>query len=116
MDADIVNILNYTLFKGATVQFQDLETADQRAAEMRSMPMVKQMWPNTLLELPKDEVVWAGHPSKRRHILGRTPGIKDTFSPHVMTQVDSLRAKGITGKGVKIAVVDSGVSRTLRVL
>jgi subtilisin family serine protease len=33
--------------------------------------------------------------------------------PHVMTQVDRLHAKGITGKGVKIAVIDSGVSRRL---
>jgi subtilisin family serine protease len=27
-----------------------------------------------------------------------------------MTQIDKLRANGITGKGAKIAVIDSGVS------
>lgn len=37
----------------------------------------------------------------------------DTFTPHVMTQVDMLRADGITGKGVKIAVIDTGVSLAL---
>lgn len=39
--------------------------------------------------------------------------VADTFTPHVMTQVDLLRADGITGKGVKIAVVDTGVSPAL---
>ncbi|GJN68090.1 hypothetical protein PLICBS_002133 [Purpureocillium lilacinum] len=34
------------------------------------------------------------------------------FSPHVMTQVDKLHAKGITGKGVKVAILDTGVDYT----
>lgn len=34
----------------------------------------------------------------------------DTYSPHVMTQVDRLRNKGFVGKGIKVAVVDTGVS------
>ncbi|KAK2616739.1 hypothetical protein QQS21_000351 [Conoideocrella luteorostrata] len=41
---------------------------------------------------------------------GYTPCCRDKpYPPHVMTQVDKLRAKGITGKGVKIAVVDTGI-------
>lgn len=35
----------------------------------------------------------------------------DTFSPHVMTQVDRLRSQGVVGEGIKVAVVDTGVSR-----
>lgn len=34
----------------------------------------------------------------------------DTFTPHVMTQVDQLRDRGVTGKGIKIAILDTGVS------
>ncbi|KAG6089177.1 hypothetical protein E4U30_008419 [Claviceps sp. LM220 group G6] len=41
---------------------------------------------------------------------GRLP--KDKVAPHIMTQVDKLRAKGITGKGVKIAVIDTGIDWT----
>lgn len=36
----------------------------------------------------------------------------DEFSPHVMTQVDRLRNQGVDGKGIKVAIVDTGVSAT----
>lgn len=39
----------------------------------------------------------------------------DTIGPHVMMQVDKLREKGFTGKGVRVAVIDSGVSLTVKV-
>ncbi|KAK8090464.1 hypothetical protein PG997_005425 [Apiospora hydei] len=111
MDAEIVNRFDYTLFNGATVQFKNLEAANQLAAEMLAMPMVKQMWPNRQMKLPSDKVVWASHLSNQTQIDKRHD-TKDTFSPHVMTQVDKLRAKGITGKGVTIAIVDTGIDYT----
>lgn len=36
----------------------------------------------------------------------------DAYSPHVMTQVDRLRNQGVVGKGIKVAIVDTGVSTT----
>ena len=33
----------------------------------------------------------------------------DTFSTHVMTGVDKLHAEGILGKGIKVAVLDTGI-------
>lgn len=36
----------------------------------------------------------------------------DTFSPHAMTQVDRLRNQGVVGKGIKVAVVDTGVRKS----
>jgi hypothetical protein len=39
----------------------------------------------------------------------------DGYATHVMTQVDRVHAKGITGAGIRIAVIDSGV-RTCREL
>lgn len=38
--------------------------------------------------------------------LDTTP---DTFSPHVMTGVDKLRAEGFLGDGIKVAIVDTGI-------
>ncbi|CAE7144667.1 unnamed protein product [Rhizoctonia solani] len=37
---------------------------------------------------------------------------RDVFSPHVMTGVDKLHAEGLTGKGIKIGIIDSGVDYT----
>lgn len=34
------------------------------------------------------------------------------FAPHRMTQVDKLRAENVTGKGIRIALVDTGVDYT----
>jgi subtilisin family serine protease len=34
---------------------------------------------------------------------------EDQFAPHVMTGVDKLHAEGYTGKGVTIAIIDTGV-------
>ncbi|KAK2596794.1 hypothetical protein QQS21_006123 [Conoideocrella luteorostrata] len=36
----------------------------------------------------------------------------DTYSTHAMAQVNKLRAKGFTGKGIRIAVIDSGIDYT----
>ncbi|KAG8963824.1 hypothetical protein FRC00_004916, partial [Tulasnella sp. 408] len=33
----------------------------------------------------------------------------DSFAPHVMTGVDKLHAEGIFGKGIRVAIIDSGV-------
>lgn len=38
------------------------------------------------------------------------------MSPHVMSGIDKLQAQGYTGKGVKIAVIDSGVDYNLPAL
>lgn len=43
----------------------------------------------------------------------RQEGVADTYSPHLMTQVNRLRDQGIVGRGVKVAVIDTGVSHSL---
>lgn len=102
--------LDYQLFKGVSIQFDDLKTAEEEAAKLSSLASVKQVWPNRVYTLPKDEVVWTGRSGGQDYIknVKRQLG-NDTFTPHVMTQVDKLRANGITGKGVKIGIIDSGV-------
>ncbi|KAI1324063.1 peptidase S8/S53 domain-containing protein [Xylariaceae sp. FL0255] len=83
---------NSTLFKGAAIQFHDLNSAEDSALKLPDIDGVK-AHEN------------AGHSS-------------DTFSPHVMTQVDKLRAKDIVGTnlngtGIKIGIIDSGEMITL---
>ena len=33
----------------------------------------------------------------------------DTFSTHIMTGVDRLHAEGLSGRGIKVAVIDTGI-------
>lgn len=54
---------------------------------------------------------FAGKISKRRATRRALPETNTTaYPPHVMMQVDKLRSKGITGKGIKIGMIDTGVS------
>ncbi|OAA50286.1 subtilisin-like serine protease PR1C [Metarhizium rileyi] len=104
--------LNYDLFKGISVQLHDVDKAKKKAAQLASIPAVKAVYPVQLFDMPRPRVEWVAqnttNPSSG-FLSSRADDGPDTFSPHVMTQVDKLRAKGITGKGVKIAVVDTGI-------
>lgn len=96
-----------------SVQLHDLDKADSKAAAMAAMPAVKKMYPVRLFNKPSPQVHFLTKPDTDMSALEKRAiadaGV-DTFPPHVMTQVDKLRAKGITGKGKKIAIVDTGVS------
>ncbi|KAG6224270.1 hypothetical protein E4U24_005718 [Claviceps purpurea] len=106
--------LDYKLFRGLSLQFHDVTGAEQRSKEIAAMPAVKQMWPVRLISA-KTVTKAASLSSKvlNSKVVMRDGTLpKDTFAPHVMTQVDRLRAKGITGKGVKVAVIDTGIDFT----
>lgn len=100
---------NYKLFKGASVQFNDLDKAEDKAAKIANMDAVKNVWAVKLYPSPSHTVHSVGDPVDG--VLGKRQGTSnDTFTPHVMTQVNLLRDQGITGKGIKIAIIDTGVS------
>ncbi|KAK3623419.1 hypothetical protein LTR56_021595 [Elasticomyces elasticus] len=113
--------LSYSLFKGVSFQLENVSTTVDTIAAARmieAMPEVQHLWPVRIFRVPDDEVVWTGNdgggvdaPSvaalRRRQLPAN--GTADIFSPHVMTQVDHLRAEGITGAGVRVAVIDTGV-------
>ncbi|KAI0872073.1 peptidase S8/S53 domain-containing protein [Hypoxylon argillaceum] len=105
---------NSSLFKGASIQFHDAGSAEEAVAALTNMASVKRVWANRVYDLPKDNVIWTGK-NKDAGIadsLVKRQSSSDTFSPHLMTQVDKLRAKGVIGKGIKVGVIDTGIDYT----
>ncbi|KAH7304020.1 peptidase S8/S53 domain-containing protein [Stachybotrys elegans] len=105
--------LRYTLFRGVSIQLNDVDTAEEKAVQLASLPSVKNIWPVYVIELPElelEEVVSAGVSAHSQ--LKRSGKTSLSNAPHVMTQIDKMHAEGITGKGIKIAVIDSGIEYT----
>ncbi|KAI8402454.1 hypothetical protein FOFC_17768 [Fusarium oxysporum] len=101
---------DYDLFKGVSIQFDDVSTAEDMAAKMAALPAVKNMWPVKVYSIPKPRIEWTATPGMKAPLKKRDLNdTADTFSPHVQVQVDKLREKGITGHGIKVAVVDTGI-------
>ncbi|KAG6277517.1 hypothetical protein E4U47_007115 [Claviceps purpurea] len=106
-------VLDYKLFRGLSFQFHDIQAAEKRSKEIAAMPAVKQMWPVKLVSRQAvGDALVVGTPQDSKATVESDRLPKDTFVPHMMTQVDRLRAKGITGKGVKVALIDSGIDFT----
>ncbi|KAG6090711.1 hypothetical protein E4U30_003491 [Claviceps sp. LM220 group G6] len=106
-------VLDYKLFRGLSFQFHDIQAADRRSKEIAAMAAVKQMWPVKLVSKQAiGDALVVSTPQDSKVTVGGDILPKDTFVPHMMTQVDKLRAKGITGKGVKVALIDSGIDFT----
>ncbi|KAG6146199.1 hypothetical protein E4U28_000953 [Claviceps purpurea] len=104
--------LEFELFNGLSFQLHDLKTDKEKVAKYAAMPAVKAVHPVIVYDTPNPKIEWIapkGSTFKQSGLASRAEGGPDTFSPHVMTQVDKLRAKGITGKGIKVAVVDTGI-------
>lgn len=108
--------LNYTIFSGASININlgnnDAATSDSNAAaaeSLASLPGVLNKWPITRYYLPDDKLESVGKLSDTTSssLVDDSEGANSTL---YMTQVNKLHAKGITGKGIKIAVIDGGVS------
>lgn len=108
--------MSYSLFNGASFKLDNVTDEDAAVETISSMKAVKKIWPVKLYSLPKEEklsaatspLAAAGSVMRKRASAGGDSSA-DTFAPHVMTQVDKLRALGYTGAGVKVAVIDTGV-------
>ncbi|KAI1867749.1 uncharacterized protein JN550_006890 [Neoarthrinium moseri] len=107
---ETIRTFDSSIFKGASISFNDLATAESEASNLMSLRSVKNVWQQRLYSVPNDEVIWTGNPNEASQISRRQAyNESDTFSPHVMTQVDKLRAQGIVGTGIKVAVIDTGI-------
>lgn len=114
--------LNYRFFKGVSFQVKQSNTSHHDSTlfrrQMDASPRIKNVWPvrTIKLDMPEDngapvKPAPSNSRIKRQDVISGN-STKDTFSPHVMTQVDKLREQGITGKGLRIAIIDSGVDWT----
>ncbi|KAH7303280.1 peptidase S8/S53 domain-containing protein [Stachybotrys elegans] len=119
---DTVMTLDYELFKGLSIKLKDVDTAEERAAQLASLPAVKNIWPVRKIPRPepvasgklgrkRDAPVREGGAASKRSLYSRQGSGNDTgvYAPHVMTGVDKLHAEGFTGEGITIAVIDTGV-------
>ncbi|KAJ0280160.1 hypothetical protein COL940_006412 [Colletotrichum noveboracense] len=111
--------LNYQLFKG--VSFRIVNGSNDASNDIPGLiaarPEVKSIWPVRMVTIPTTKPLYVG--KNRTATSGQFVGVNkrqaeepDTYTPHVMTQVDKLRAEGYTGKGIRIGIVDSGVDYT----
>ncbi|CAN8097841.1 unnamed protein product [Discula destructiva] len=112
--------LNHTLFKGASFRINnDAGRGDQQVSMIAAMPAVKTVWPLRNYSIPDvRRRNFMMNPNatiamlEDAHITNEEAKTRDTFSTHVMTQVDRLHAQGNTGQGIRIGIVDTGVDYT----
>lgn len=111
--------LKYQLFNGASFRIEEQEEEDNtdvlQAKIASSKARVKNVWPVRKIQMPKVDPIsvarngTTGSTEKRASHQKRQETKDDTYSTHVLTQVNKLRAEGITGKGIRIGVVDTGI-------
>ncbi|KAI9741556.1 MAG: hypothetical protein M1818_004362 [Claussenomyces sp. TS43310] len=75
------------------------------------MALVKSIWPVRNCKRPTVEISQNFDSTLRRYAstVVQSRQSADTYQPHVMGGVDQLRAEGYTGKGLFVAIIDTGV-------
>ncbi|KAI1141381.1 subtilisin-like protein [Hypoxylon sp. FL0543] len=105
--------LSHSLFKGCSFRLKNVSTdyADVAAKKISDLPKVRNVWPVRKRRLPNSKVLQTSDGKAYGLTLEKREGEFEnkTFAPHVMTQVDKLRAEGVTGAGIRIGVIDTGV-------
>jgi subtilisin family serine protease len=104
--------LTFRFFKGVSFQLKRSSSNSSDwdfLRQMKAQPQVANIWPTQIIT--RTGQGGAAIPAQRKHIK-RQSELEDTFSTHVMTQVDKLHAEGVTGKGYRVAIVDSGIDYT----
>ena len=110
--------LSFRFFKGVSFSIgRSNSTSSGKNADVISKiqknAAVGGVWPvrSSKLQMPENQL-----PSNSTNSLSRrskrAAQEEKPFSPHVMTQIDRLHAEGVTGKGVQVAIIDSGVDYT----
>ncbi|KAF2011207.1 subtilisin-like protein [Aaosphaeria arxii CBS 175.79] len=100
------------LFRAASYKFEAGALGEDPLSELAKIPSVKNVWPIEEIQKPKDKVIWQGNGNGNlpAEVEARVANAKaGGFAPHVMTQVDMLHAENITGKGIKVGIIDGGI-------
>ncbi|KAM0282157.1 hypothetical protein ACHAQH_003197 [Verticillium albo-atrum] len=105
--------LDSKLFRGTSFNLELTQEKDEDEAVRRvqALPEVKNIWPVEFVSTPQLNLSWTAKGKSLAEVRRRQVGA-DGYSPHVMTQVDRLHAEGITGKGLRIGIVDTGIDYT----
>ncbi|CAA9957455.1 subtilisin serine protease pr1c [Pyrenophora teres f. maculata] len=105
--------LNHELFLGASFRLGDGHDGEDTLNLIKSFSSVKQIWPVKVVSRPVTKVTEVpfgyGYTQSTPQHAHQKRGIQDAYIPHVMGGVDKLHAQNITGKGVFIGLIDSGV-------
>lgn len=117
--ARIRHTLSSSIFHGVSLDVLHAEhaTPSGTTAAILTATGVKQVWPVRAVSMPSKDVesfVSLGSDASLAQTTRRAVG--DSYPPHVMAQVDRLHKAGFTGRGVRIAVVDTGVDYTNAIL
>lgn len=116
-----MDLASRDLFHGASFRVPNATASDHAdlLVALKTQAQARAVWPLRTISLdvgtpaPHD-VPGGGNAAATAPspVLGRRDNLDDHFSTHVMTQIDRLHARGFTGKGFRIAVVDSGIDYT----
>ncbi|PHH64761.1 hypothetical protein CDD81_4023 [Ophiocordyceps australis] len=92
----------YMPFRGLSIRFD----REWREWEVRALvPGAKAVWRVKTHQTPVVK------PEEDEEVMRRSVGSAEEtrYAPLVMMQVDKLRRQGLTGKGIKLAVIDTGI-------
>lgn len=110
--------LSFRFFKGVSFQVKPSnsssgQTDSEVIAQIKERTEVNSIWPvrSSKLDMPESQSPSVPGSSESQHVK-RQNQADDTFSPHILTQIDKLHAEGVTGKGVLVAIIDSGIDYT----
>jgi subtilisin family serine protease len=104
--------LSFRFFKGVSFQVKSSSSNSSSwdfLRQMQATPQIQNIWPARITRRSDEDSVAV--PAQQKRVKRQTTSDR-TFSPHVMTQVDRLHAEGVTGKGFRVAVIDSGIDYT----
>lgn len=113
--------LKYKLFNGASfdIKGNTKEEVERAVERISGHSKVKKIWPVRKVMLPDDKVTSIGFGSagpfnvlQNGALMKRQSETNNTYNLHMQTQVAKLHAEGFTGKGMKIALIDSGIDYT----
>ncbi|ATY64980.1 subtilisin-like serine protease PR1C [Cordyceps militaris] len=114
-DATVRIDLNFELFQGVSIQLNDVNSAEEKAQKLAELPAVKNIWPVKVVPRPNPAIEWVATEGLQALVHADPSSInaRDTAEPissaQRMSQIEKMRAKGYKGRGIKIAVIDTGI-------
>lgn len=109
--AGVKDVSVVTISQGPEVQEEGPEGPDVEEQEPEG-PEVQEQGPEgagNQEQGPVEDIIGGNGAREKRNLNNQTTS-KTTHTAHALAQVDVLHEEGYTGKGVRVALIDSGVS------